>query len=233
MKLKNAVKKEYFESLVSTNEYAKTQKDKGECLWVRANSQTGGRGTKGRSFSSQEGGLYVTALLFYENFPAQNAFQIMQRTAAAVCETLSAFGVRPKIKWPNDIYVNGKKICGILIENTFSGANVSSSVVGIGVNVYNALEEELAEIATTMLQETGKRFSVEKVGETLIEKLFEKDIYKRYFSYVGWLGQEVSLLVGENVVRAKLISVDEQGYLYAETDGEVRRYAAAEISLRI
>ena len=105
--------------------------------------------------------------------------------------------------------------------------------MGIGVNVYNALEEELAEIATTMLQETGKRFSVEKVGETLIEKLFEKDIYKRYFSYVGWLGQEVSLLVGENVVRAKLISVDEQGNLHAETDGEVRRYAAAEISLRI
>lgn len=222
-----------FESIDSTSNYAKDLRENGEDVVVWAEMQTGGRGTKGRSFSSGKGGVYLSALRFYENFPASQAFQIMQNAAAAVCETLVSFGITPQIKWPNDIYVNGKKICGILIENTFSGANVSSSVVGIGVNVYNALEEELAEIATTMLQETGKRFSVEKVGETLIEKLFEKDIYKRYFSYVGWLGQEVSLLVGENVVRAKLISVDEQGYLYAETDGEVRRYAAAEISLRI
>ena len=222
-----------FESIDSTSNYAKDLRENGEDAVVWAEMQTGGRGTKGRSFSSGKGGVYLSALRFYENFPASQAFQIMQNAAAAVCETLVSFGITPQIKWPNDIYVNGKKICGILIENTFSGANVSSSVVGIGVNVYNALEEELAEIATTMLQETGKRFSVEKVGETLIEKLFEKDIYKRYFSYVGWLGQEVSLLVGENVVRAKLISVDEQGYLHAETDGEVRRYAAAEISLRI
>ena len=222
-----------FESIDSTSNYAKDLRENGEDVVVWAEMQTGGRGTKGRSFSSGKGGVYLSALRFYENFPASQAFQIMQNAAAAVCETLVSFGITPQIKWPNDIYVNGKKICGILIENTFSGANVSSSVVGIGVNVYNALEEELAEIATTMLQETGKRFSVEKVGETLIEKLFEKDIYKRYFSYVGWLGQEVSLLVGENVVRAKLVSVDEQGNLHAETDGEVRRYAAAEISLRI
>jgi BirA family biotin operon repressor/biotin-[acetyl-CoA-carboxylase] ligase len=222
-----------FESIDSTSNYAKDLRENGEDVVVWAEMQTGGRGTKGRSFSSGKGGVYLSALRFYENFPASQAFQIMQNAAAAVCETLVSFGITPQIKWPNDIYVNGKKICGILIENTFSGANVSSSVVGIGVNVYNALEEELAEIATTMLQETGKRFSVEKVGETLIEKLFEKDIYKRYVSYVGWLGQEVSLLVGENVVRAKLISVDEQGNLHAETDGEVRRYAAAEISLRI
>jgi BirA family biotin operon repressor/biotin-[acetyl-CoA-carboxylase] ligase len=222
-----------FESIDSTSNYAKDLRGNGEDVVVWAEMQTGGRGTKGRSFSSGKGGVYLSALRFYENFPASQAFQIMQNAAAAVCETLVSFGITPQIKWPNDIYVNGKKICGILIENTFSGANVSSSVVGIGVNVYNALEEELAEIATTMLQETGKRFSVEKVGETLIEKLFEKDIYKRYVSYVGWLGQEVSLLVGENVVRAKLISVDEQGNLHAETDGEVRRYAAAEISLRI
>jgi BirA family biotin operon repressor/biotin-[acetyl-CoA-carboxylase] ligase len=222
-----------FESIDSTSNYAKDLRENGEDVVVWAEMQTGGRGTKGRSFSSGKGGVYLSALRFYENFPASQAFQIMQNAAAAVCETLVSFGITPQIKWPNDIYVNGKKICGILIENTFSGANVSSSVVGIGINVYNALEEELADIATTMLQETGKRFSVEKVGETLIEKLFEKDIYKRYVSYVGWLGQEVSLLVGENVVRAKLISVDEQGNLHAETDGEVRRYAAAEISLRI
>ena len=222
-----------FESIDSTSNYAKDLRENGEDVVVWAEMQTGGRGTKGRSFSSGKGGVYLSALRFYENFPASQAFQIMQNAAAAVCETLVSFGITPQIKWPNDIYVNGKKICGILIENTFSGANVSSSVVGIGINVYNALEEELAEIATTMLQETGKRFSVEKVGETLMEKLFEKDIYKRYVSYVGWLGQEVSLLVGENVVRAKLISVDEQGNLHAETDGEVRRYAAAEISLRI
>ena len=233
MKLKNAVKKECFESLVSTNEYAKTQKDKGECLWVRANSQTGGRGTKGRSFSSQEGGLYITALLFYEHFLAKDAFKIMQKAAAAVCETLAHFGVAPKIKWPNDIYVNGKKICGILIENTFSGTFVSSSIVGIGLNVQNDLEEELRLIATTLQKETGKAFPLEEVEEKLFSHFFQEGIERRYASYLGWLGERAILLVGDKSQEVTLLSVDEQGNLLVETEQGKLQVSAGEVSLKI
>lgn len=222
-----------FESIASTNDYAKSKRDEGQNLLVIAASQTGGRGTKGRSFSSTKGGLYLSKLSFYENFPAKDAFKIMQTAAAAVCETLASFGLSPKIKWANDVFVNGKKICGILIENTFSGANIASSVVGIGLNVYNELPEELKNIATTMQKETGKTFPIEEVEKRLVAFLADENTYKKYDGYLGWLGETVEMLSGEERLFAKLLSVDETGGLWVETDGEKRRFTSAEISLKI
>lgn len=222
-----------FESIASTNDYAKSKRSEGQNLLVIAASQTGGRGTKGRSFSSTKGGLYLSKLSFYENFPAKDAFKIMQTAAAAVCETLASFGLSPKIKWANDVFVNGKKICGILIENTFSGANIASSVVGIGLNVYNELPEELKNIATTMQKETGKTFPIEEVEKRLVAFLADENTYKKYDGYLGWLGETVEMLSGEERLFAKLLSVDETGGLWVETDGEKRRFTSAEISLKI
>lgn len=222
-----------FESIASTNDYAKSKRDEGQNLLVIAASQTGGRGTKGRSFSSTKGGLYLSKLSFYENFPAKDAFKIMQTAAAAVCETLASFGLSPKIKWANDVFVNGKKICGILIENTFSGANIASSVVGIGLNVYNELPEELKNIATTMQKETGKTFPIEEVEKRLVAFLADENTYKKYDGYLGWLGETVEMLSGEERLFAKLLSVDEKGGLWVETNGEKRRFTSAEISLKI
>lgn len=233
MNYKNSIQKEYFETLVSTNEYAKTRRKDKQNLWILAKSQTGGKGTKGRSFSSLIGGLYATVLLFYEGFPAKDAFKIMQRAAAAVCETLAYFGVLPKIKWPNDIYVNGKKICGILIENTFSGAFVSSSIIGIGLNVQNALEEELLPIATTLEKETGKTLSVADVEEKLFSLFFKENVEEKYCSYLGWLGEKATLIMGEETREVTLLSVDEQGGLLVETEGGELRVSAGEVSLKI
>lgn len=224
---------ERFDSIGSTNDYAKIKREERKNVIVIANSQTGGRGTKGRSFSSKGGGLYLSVLTFYDNFPATRAFEIMQKGAVAVCETLEKFGLQPKIKWPNDIYVNGKKICGILIENTFSGANIASSVVGIGLNVYNELPEELKNIATTMQKETGKTFPIEEVEKRLVAFLADENTYKKYDGYLGWLGETVEMLSGEERLFAKLLSVDETGGLWVETDGEKRRFTSAEISLKI
>ena len=223
----------FFEEIESTNEYAKAQRGLGENLLVVAKSQTGGKGTKGRSFSSNKGGVYLSLLTFYQEFPALNAFEIMQGAAAAVCETLSLFGLKPKIKWPNDVYVNGKKICGILIENALQGKYIASSVVGIGLNVWDELPEELLDIATTLLQETGKKIEVERVIEVLVRFLEEKNIHKKYARYLGWLGEEVTLVIGEKEKRAKLLSVDETGGLWASVDGADRRFVAAEVSLRL
>lgn len=228
----NGIKREYFEKIDSTNEYAKARRSAGEDLIVVAKTQTGGRGTKGRSFSSNEGGLYYTKLTFYKALPATRAFLIMQTAAAAVCETLAFFGLQAKIKWPNDIFVGGKKICGILIENTFSGAFVSSSVVGIGLNIYNSLPEDLREIATTAFERTGKRLSLLEVERVLTENLCREETAEKYARYLGWIREEVILIVGEKRVRATVLGVDETGGLIARTaDGE-KRFSAGEISLR-
>lgn len=215
----------------STSEYIKKFRALGENVTVIAKRQTGGRGTKGRSFSSNEGGLFLSRLVFYESLPAKNAFLIMQSAAAAVCETLAAFGFSPVIKWPNDVFVNGKKICGILIENAFSGNFVRSSVVGIGLNVNNELPNELAAIATSMRAEAGKCFALEEVEEKLFAFLDGKDTAEKYRKYLGFMGEKAVLLLGEKRLAARLTAVDDEGGLWAEVDGEQKRFTAAEVSV--
>ena len=233
MNTKNGIKIEYFEEVPSTNDYAKAQREKRENLIVVAKRQTGGRGTKGRSFVSNEGGVYLTKLSFYDSFPAREAFKIMAQAAVAVCVTLEGYGLKPVIKWVNDIYVNDRKICGILIENVFSGDKIVSSVVGIGVNVYNALPDELRDIATTMKKETGETFSVEEVTARLIDELKKPREIEEYIQRVGYLGREATLIFGDERVHGTLLSVDDTGGMWVRIDGQERRLTAAEVSLQI
>ena len=224
---------EHFEEMESTNLYIKEKREEGVDRIVTARRQTGGRGTKGRSFSSEEGGVYLSKLTFYEGFPAAQAFSIMASAAVAVCKTLVFYGFAPVIKWANDVYVNDKKICGILIENVFSGSNISSSIVGIGLNVYNVLPEELHSIATTMEQASGKRFSVEEVTQKLIEELRKERKIEEYISFIGYMGASAELILGDERVHGTLLKVDETGGLWAEIQGEKRRLTSAEVSVRI
>lgn len=223
---------ERFESMPSTNDYAKEKRVEGKNLIIVAKSQTGGRGTKGRSFSSAIGGLYVSVLSFYEDFLAKDAFRVMQNAAMAVCKTVEEYGVKPMIKWPNDIYVNGKKICGILIENTFSREKIRSSIVGIGVNVHNRLEGELTDIATSLLLETGKQIPVDEVEEKLLKYLNSADTWREYPQYMAFIGENVTLLCGEEKTRAKVLGVDKEGNLLAQTAGGDKKFSSAEVSLR-
>ena len=225
--------REDFEEIASTNDYAKSRLSLGQNLLVTAKRQTGGRGTKGRSFSSDKGGVYLTKLTFYGEEDKKTAFEILFSTAVAVCKTLQFYGLQPVIKWSNDIFVNDKKICGILIENTFSGQKIRASVVGVGVNINNALPEELKEIATTVKAETGKEYPVEEIRERLIENLHKDYSVEEYLSFIGYLGREITLILGEERIPATLLSVDKEGGLWVKIDGKERRFVSAEVSVRI
>lgn len=233
MNEKNELIIERFECLGSTQEYAKEKRTEGRDMVVSARVQTGGRGTKGRSFESTCGGVYISKLSFYEHLAAKDAFKIMSSAAVAVCETLRFYGLKPVIKWPNDVFVGGKKICGILIENVFSGNRVASSIVGIGLNVQNSLSEELKDIATSMQRETGKDFPVEEVEARLISELCKERSMEEYLAYVGYMGQSAMLILGDERVPATLLFVDNEGGLTVEIEGVRRRLTAAEVSVRI
>lgn len=217
----------------STNNYAKQRRGEGQSFIVTAQRQTGGRGTKGRSFSSNEGGVYLSTLRFYQDFSAKDAFKIMSGAAVAVCETLRFYGLSPMIKWSNDVLVGGKKICGILIENTLSGDKISSSVVGIGLNVNNILPEELLEIATSLALETGKNFSVEEVTERLIQELEKERTIEEYRSYLGFMGEKATLILGDKCISSTLVCVDDRGNLVVEIEGKTQVFSSAEVSLRL
>lgn len=224
---------EVYETLDSTNEYVKQRRGEGENLIVVARSQTGGKGTKGRSFSSKTGGVYLSKLTFHQHLPAKRAFEVMAGAAVAVCKTLESFGVTPQIKWPNDVFVNDKKICGILIENTFSGQEIACSIVGIGINVNNSLPQELQDIATTLSLQTGKTQDVDCVRNRLIAELEKPCDMDAYLKFIAYMGRQAMLLMGEKSVMAKLLHVDREGGLHVEIGGEEKVFTAAEISVRI
>lgn len=221
----------HFDTLPSTNDFLKEKRGERTPYFALANRQTGGRGTKGRSFSSNQGGVYLSALKFYENFSAERAFEIMAGAAVAVCKTLQKFGLSPVIKWPNDIHAAGKKICGILIENTFSGRRVDNSVIGVGINVNNSLPDTLSTIATTMQQE-GAKASCDEVSRLLMQALYAPVSMQDYLSFLGYMQEEAILLIGDERIPATLLFVDEVGRLHVRMDGEERCFTSAEVSVR-
>lgn len=225
------MKIELLKEVDSTNIYIKKYLDGREDVIVCAERQSGGRGTKGRSFLSENGGVYLSELKFYENIAASDAFMIMARAAVAVCKTAERFGAFPEIKWPNDVLIDGKKLAGILIENIFSDGHVKASVVGIGLNVFNDLSG-LEDIAISLLETTGLPLEVAVVRDMLIEMLQVEFTFEDYLSRVRFLGKEINILENEKKYRATARQILSDGRLEVEVDGELHILSAAEISIR-
>lgn len=103
---------------------------------VTATRQTAGRGQRGNSWESEPGANFTFSLLIRpECVPARSQFSISEATALAVTDLLAAYGVTATVKWPNDIYVGDRKICGILIEHAVMGTSIMHSIIGAGLNV--------------------------------------------------------------------------------------------------
>lgn len=225
------MKIEYLEETSSTSDYIKRYLMSGEDRIVCARRQTGGKGTKGRSFLSREGGVYLSALTFHRDLPEKRAFSVMAHAAVAVCRTAAFFGAFPEIKWPNDVFASGKKLCGILTENTLGGGKVVCSVVGIGLNVTNDLSG-LEEIAVTLRDCALGPVSAEEAREKLIEEYLAKSSFEEYLSFVRFLGKEICVIEGERRYNAIAKRILPDGRLEAEADGETKALSAAEISVR-
>lgn len=216
------------DSIDSTNNYLKKIKKPADDVLVFAKKQTGGRGTKGRSFICEEGGVYLS-LLKLNPCSAKDSFSIMMNSAVAVVKTLSAFDIKAKIKWPNDVIVNGKKICGILIENVFEGDTVARSIVGIGLNVNNPIADEIRDIAISAKEVLNKELQIGAVIATLVFNLYQPTSYGEYKRHLLYLGEKVSLTVNGEQKTVILEDVLQNGNLKT-SEGEV--LSSAEITLR-
>lgn len=216
----------------STNDFCKKFMGEGELI-VTAEKQTCGKGTKGRSFISDEGGLYVSVMRRYEKFDYTKTFSIMINASVAVCKTVEAFGLTPCVKWANDVLIGGKKVCGTLIENRLGADGVCTSIVGIGLNVNNSLPDELKDIATTMSEQKGKKLSLSSVRTKLLHNLQKEYTIEDYKSYVDWFGKEVYLDSAGEKLTAIALDVDSAGNLICSVAGETRRISSGEMSLRL
>lgn len=216
----------------STNEYCKRNYC-GHSFCVVANRQSGGRGTKGRSFSSERGGLYFSVIKRLDGLEATRAFIIMVNACTAVCKTVESYGLTPVIRWANDVLVNGKKICGTLIENTFYGSFISRTLVGIGLNVNNELPSYLSAVATTLKGETGREIPVREVRDALIGNLNKKYDISDYKRYINWFGKEVTVRCAQGCNRATAVDVDYDGRLICVIGGSLKKISSAEVSLEL
>ncbi len=218
-----------FNEINSTNEFAKTLEFAGEDVLIVAKRQTGGKGTKGRSFLSEEGGIYVSYVRF-SHLAAENAFLLTAGAAVAVVNTLEAFGIESGIKWPNDVFAGGKKICGILVENVFRGNEIYRSIVGIGLNVNNPIDGEIKDIATSMSNIKGEKLPYENVLATLAYNLTLPVDMERYREKSIVLGKEIIVIKGDETYRAKGEEILPDGRLKLKS-GEI--LSAAEVTLKI
>ena len=177
-----------FDTLPSTNDYCETR-EFSEDTAIIAREQ---KGTKGRSFSSPRGGVYLSLVRYYP-CKAENSFSLMIASCMAVVKTLEFYGVRADVKWPNDVFLNGKKICGILIKNSFEGENVKKSITGIGVNVNNDIPKDLADIAINLKSVVGE-VDIDEFCKRLIENLYADYSVDEYRSRNIVLGKEITVI---------------------------------------
>ncbi len=140
--------------VTSTNDVAKTHVlEKPEHgLMLIADSQTGGRGSNNRHWISEKGNLFASLLLMPDIAHAE-AQNFVKMAGLAVMDVLQMQGLRPRLKAPNDVLVNGKKICGILVETVTKGSTPPAVIVGIGLNIVSS--PEIAEYPTTSLNSEG------------------------------------------------------------------------------
>ena len=140
---------------------------------VATHRQTAGRGQPGNGwFGGEDRNLSLSVLLRPGFLPARHQFRLNQVVALAVHDTIAALlGPSVRIKWPNDIYVQDRKVAGILIQNTLLGSNIAESVVGIGINVnQEEFPEELSR-ATSLFREKGDFFELKQVAQYLYHHL--------------------------------------------------------------
>jgi len=164
-----------FEKLESTQKKAKEIAEKAE-PWtvVIAKEQTAGYGRKGNFWYSPKGGLYFSIILPKTKIEDLQILTIL--AAFSVAKILKEdFKFEPFIKLPNDVYVNGKKICGILTENVIFGKKIKSSIIGIGLNTnVEKFPKDLENIATSVKIELKKEVDNKKLLKKILEEIREK-----------------------------------------------------------
>lgn len=181
----------YIKETTSTNDLIREENHNLSLIW--AETQTKGRGQRGNSWESETGKNLTFSIMTHPTFlAAENQFILSKAVSLAIVDTLGVYGINAKIKWPNDIYVNDKKICGILIECDVNGNGMlQRTIVGVGLNVNQKLFVSDAPNPTSMGLEKTDLFSREEILETfsrsfeniymMIPEGLTTPIHNRYF----------------------------------------------------
>ena len=238
----------YFDETDSTNTEIKkaAEKDAPHGTLAVADYQSMGKGRRGRSWAAPHGvGIWMSLLLRPE-LPPTCASMLTLVAALAVADGIrEVCDLEAKIKWPNDIVVNGKKVCGILTEMSTELECINYIVTGIGINVANhEFPEEIRDVATSLYLETGKEVrrsqliaAIMRAYEGYYDKFMEnqnlKSLMDVYNSRLANCGTQVRVLSPGNEYTGMALGIDEMGELLVRTeDGKVCKVISGEVSVR-
>jgi BirA family biotin operon repressor/biotin-[acetyl-CoA-carboxylase] ligase len=218
-----------FDTLSSTNDFAKDIVNSNNFTngtTIIANSQTGGRGRFARNFfSPADTGIYFSIIL-KKALPIKDVSLITIVSAVAVCKAITKLtNLNPKIKWINDVYLNGKKICGILVENICDFTNMQSKAIvsGIGINISTKnfpkdIENKAGSILCNNLSRNKLIAEILNNLFELSEDVYSKKIIEEYKSLSLVLNKKISYTKGNKTYTATVIDINNTGNLIIKDD---------------
>ena len=217
----------------STNTYAigllsKQRPDEG-CV-VITDYQTQGKGTDSNTWESEKGKNLTFSLILYPDFKADHQFLLNKAISLAICDFLHAELPHNDItiKWPNDIYIGDKKVCGILIQNSVIGNHRDYVVVGIGLNVNQTIFTSDAPNPISLKMVTGKDYDLDELLQKLLKFIFEKyaqvkpetsrkienDYFKKLYRLMEWR----EYILKDAITSARIIGTNSYGQLELEAE---------------
>lgn len=233
------------ECVDSTNNYVAILLSEGKIKHgtvILADEQTDGRGQRGASWDSKAGeNLIFSMFIDTAILSVKDQFFLTQIISLAVVNMLSKFGIEADIKWPNDIYIKGRKIGGILIENHIKGGFLNGSIIGVGLNI-NQIEFDNLN-ATSLKLEIGEFTPIQSVVFSLINEInvgwdliqtnqFEK-INDLYLSKLWLLNMEADFFDQTGEFRGCIIGVTSNGLLQVQKENALVKYDLKEITFKI
>ena len=239
----------YFPTIDSTNDQLRLLARQGapEGTVLLAGHQSNGHGRRGRNFHSPHGtGIYLSILLRPDCQPT-DLMHLTCASAEAMCDALEASaGIRPGIKWTNDLVYGKRKLGGILTELGFTAqGKLDYAIVGIGINCCQQekdFPQDIQSIAGSLAMVTGKSIDRSQVAAAMMDALWKmngsllsgrQEMLSRYRTDCITIGQDISLIRGEEIRHGKALDVDDQGALVvAFPDGHLEAVNSGEVSVR-
>jgi len=227
------------ESIDSTNNYTANLIKSGDLdhgTVIMAVEQTGGRGQMGAEWLVKPGeNLTISVFLDGVNLSVANQFSLTRLTSLSIIDFLAKINIPAVIKWPNDVFVGGKKIAGILIENNLSGSTIKKSVIGIGLNVNQVEFGELN--ATSVFLETNLHRSIDEIlfsfircfNERLTQGLMSQTLENEYLENLFLLNIKCQFEDKDGVFEGVILGLDPIGQLKIQKSDKVMSYSLKEI----
>jgi len=231
-------------SVDSTNNFAAgilRKENATEGTVILADVQTHGKGQGDNSWLSDKGlNLLCSVILKPDFLPAYKQFYLSMCISAGINDCLTDLGIRSQVKWPNDILIKGKKVSGILIENTILSQNLHTSIIGIGLNVNQVSFHPGIPNPVSLAGETGKTYDIEQLLEKLLpflekrlNQLYAEDfavIKSQYLNCLWLLNTRAAFTDQKGDFEGRIVDVAESGELMILTSaGETRMYGFKEV----